>query len=456
MDGRLRVLLRAGLVVAGVVIVVVVMALGNGSIQRRGYANRVADIRADGKPVTFAELEAWHPPAIDGENAAPTYLKAFALLRDDQADFDDAELPLIRGDLPKSGPLNPSVQTEIELFVVEHRDALKLLHDAASVGGCRHYFDLSDTLNSYLDLAQPAHDGVRLLCLEAVGLMEAGDRDGAVGSLRSAFKLAESMDVMPFYMSRLVHLACYGSIVETVGRFLNVSTEQTSGLTDILSSLRKANDDEALYRTYVGERCFIISTIAETRESSQKTDEFEYVWLEDPPNPYLFRMYDRVGLQAMDNSEQIEALSQKVIASQLPLPDRLDKIQEIEDNLKRPPTYRYYGRLDFDQDMGISRRFHLADAVNLARIRLTIRAIQLRRYEKLNGAFPDSLSELGSTDASLLDPLDGQPLRYTREAGGCMLYSVGHNRRDDRGSEEVDAETYQFDDVVLRLVRGGA
>ena len=96
------------------------------------------------------------------------------------------------------------------------------------------------------------------------------------------------------------------------------------------------------------------------------------------------------------------------------------------------------------------------DAENLARIRLAIRAIQLRRYEIQNGAFPDSLAELGPTDPSLFDPVDGQALRYRNEGGGCLLYSVGHNRHDNRGSEEVDPETYQPEDVVLRLVSSGA
>jgi hypothetical protein len=62
-------------------------------------------------------------------------------------------------------------------------------------------------------------------------------------------------------------------------------------------------------------------------------------------------------------------------------------------------------------------------------------AIALELFRRREGRYPDRLDQLVPRflPAVPIDPMDGQPLRYTLRAGQPLLYSVGHDRVDDGG-----------------------
>ena len=73
---------------------------------------------------------------------------------------------------------------------------------------------------------------------------------------------------------------------------------------------------------------------------------------------------------------------------------------------------------------------------------IAIAAIALKRYQLKNGNYPADLNSLVPQflPTVTLDPLDGQPLRYRRNADGTfLLYSVGENGRDDGGDPSLEA-----------------
>jgi len=68
-------------------------------------------------------------------------------------------------------------------------------------------------------------------------------------------------------------------------------------------------------------------------------------------------------------------------------------------------------------------------------------AIALKRYQLKHGGYPEKLYELVSEffPAVPFDPVDGQPLRYRRNADGTfLLYSVGENGKDDGGNPSLE------------------
>jgi hypothetical protein len=72
---------------------------------------------------------------------------------------------------------------------------------------------------------------------------------------------------------------------------------------------------------------------------------------------------------------------------------------------------------------------------------MTITAIALKRYQLKHGNFPADLNSLvpDFLPAIPLDPVDGQPLRYRRNADGTfLLYSVGENGVDDGGNPALE------------------
>jgi hypothetical protein len=73
--------------------------------------------------------------------------------------------------------------------------------------------------------------------------------------------------------------------------------------------------------------------------------------------------------------------------------------------------------------------------------RVVITAIALKRFQIKHGNLPDSLTELTPDilPAVLLDPIDGNPLRYHKNNDGTyLLYSIGDDGVDNGGDATID------------------
>lgn len=81
-----------------------------------------------------------------------------------------------------------------------------------------------------------------------------------------------------------------------------------------------------------------------------------------------------------------------------------------------------------------------ATARNLTQHEMVTAAIALKRYKLREGKMPDELAALVPAYLKVVprDFMDGQPLRYRRNADGSfLLYSVGEDARDDGGDARV-------------------
>ena len=80
---------------------------------------------------------------------------------------------------------------------------------------------------------------------------------------------------------------------------------------------------------------------------------------------------------------------------------------------------------------------------------MAIAAIALKRYQLKHGNYPPYLNSLVPEFVPTvpLDPVDGQPLRYRRNADGSfLLYSVGENGKDDGGNPTQPSNNNDFPD----------
>jgi hypothetical protein len=82
--------------------------------------------------------------------------------------------------------------------------------------------------------------------------------------------------------------------------------------------------------------------------------------------------------------------------------------------------------------------------------RMAVVALGVHRFQRVNGRWPERLTEVGGVTArgaELIDPMDGRSMRYRAlpEGAGFLLYSVGTDGRDDGGSvaPENEDEPYQ-------------
>src|SRR5262249_4859609 len=87
-----------------------------------------------------------------------------------------------------------------------------------------------------------------------------------------------------------------------------------------------------------------------------------------------------------------------------------------------------------------------------AAIRSLLTALAAERYRQKSGQWPDSLENLVPEflgGAQLVDPFNGNPLRFRRLPDGLVIYSVGADRKDNGGnlSREIDEGV----DIGIRL-----
>jgi hypothetical protein len=86
--------------------------------------------------------------------------------------------------------------------------------------------------------------------------------------------------------------------------------------------------------------------------------------------------------------------------------------------------------------------------VHLARL-----AVAMAAYRAKHGAYPEKLKQLvpEQIDHIPIDPFDAQPLKMLRNEHGLVLYSIGPNKKDDRGA--TIPGDWRSGDITVRLKR---
>jgi hypothetical protein len=99
------------------------------------------------------------------------------------------------------------------------------------------------------------------------------------------------------------------------------------------------------------------------------------------------------------------------------------------------------------------RRVFTTDHRTRALLLCTLAAVAAERYRMATGNWPSSLPKLVPEFLSKLtaDPFDGEPLRIRHLPDGVAIYTVGQDRRDDLGTDDLDARRKRSDDDVFRL-----
>jgi hypothetical protein len=86
----------------------------------------------------------------------------------------------------------------------------------------------------------------------------------------------------------------------------------------------------------------------------------------------------------------------------------------------------------------------------LAKARITQAGLAALQYKRENGTYPPDLQTLGKS--KLVDPFGGKPLVYRTIPSGFIIYSVGKNLIDDKGSADGGEKAK---DIVWRYVENG-
>ncbi|NQU10585.1 hypothetical protein HQ590_07340 [bacterium] len=391
-------------------------------------AAELAAIRAQGYPVTMAELEAWYPAVPDEENAARIYEHAFARFAGQTNNKWDS-LPVVGlGKLPRgTTPLPKDTARLLADYLVEYREAMSLLHQAAAMPRCRFLTDHKKEFPDQMKYLVGQRQAARLLYLEAVAATEEKDPAAAARAVVVGLGVADSLAEEPFVISQLVRLACDLIAVSSLEHTLNRLALPEEQLTILAGALARAEAPEAQWRGLVGDRCVEIPFF-------RPVDSFAalFPWAagrrpwQRAGSRTLGCIYRWTGWGDLDLLAYLRYSERALRAAQQSLPERLATMESSDTGV---PVYFVLTAVL----LGRSHPLTVKEAKIVARLRCARAAVEIERRRLATGSLPADLGQ-----GLPPDPFAGQPLRYKKLAKGYVVYSVGKDGKDDGGDAKQD------------------
>jgi hypothetical protein len=387
-------------------------------------SQKLAAIKSAGDPVTLEELNnCYTEPPVAG-NAAELYAQAFSALTADD---------------PKSAT-----------FLSTNQKALALLLQAMERTSCRYPVDLRTGFDAKLPHLPNIRKCASLLESEAVSQAGRGHTDEAARAVLAGVHLARSLENEPILISRLVENASLKITIQGLEQALTRKAFAPDQLVSLQAALQDAAAAASFRRSLIGERCTGIS------------------WFQAPPDK-LAGLMSQLGSDAVSAADlaahlkspafqqdfefALDYYSNMLVVADMPFPQKLDAESGLKLETAATRKLLLSSRL-----LPALSSLPGKEAEAAARIRVAQTALAVERYRLEHGnALPGSLSELTPAllNAVPADPFDGQPLRYRMLPGkGYVIYSIGKNRRDDRGaSSPSDEKKSQPPDITFAIQR---
>jgi hypothetical protein len=385
--------------------------------------DQLAELRAAGMPCSPNELEEYY--SVPASQADVTRLWLAALARFDTEAFREqaAPLPIVGRDeeIPPPGQ-DWEKLAEVESLLDEYSEAMQLLHEASEKGPIARFpTQLDQGFSMLLPHTQNLRNGARVLVLEIHARAHAGDAQGAAKSIRACFRMSRAIEREPFLVSQLVRIACGKMALQAISDLLPHNDFSDDDLALLQETIRESDYRNGIRRALVGERAMGIVAFRNAPSLPVNNEDLAR-YLE-----IVTKLADALNTswtEGLETAAQIRADVQ--IASPL-------------DQIRFPRSALLLPSVDASFEAG-ARAEALRDTVDVA--------IAAERYRLAHGKSPESIPELVPRylASAPIDPFDGQPIRYSLTEDGIRIWSVGRDRKDDRGQigEDMDADVGVF------------
>jgi len=411
----------------------IVLALGGAwyacfrwSLSRR-LAQQIQWLESRGYPVTLEQLDDWYVLPDGAENAADLYLAAFASLGEWDRDAMEG-LPIVTSArLPEPNqPLDEETCALMRDYLADNAETFEWLERAAQLKHTRYPVDLGESLSPSWDWLADTRTCMFLYAMQMVLAIETGDTSAYMESFAGASALVGSLSQVPAQDGQLVRIACAAFLRGYLERGLMCLDFTDEQLTRLSALLLGHMDVTPLIRGTAGQICFFIESIR-----SRKMPLKEYEVDRSPiPGP-LIKPYWALGLADRDLSECL-GLFQGMLADPKPgFEGFLESSRVMAQRCQTVPgSHRLiHGMYPLGTRMDALYRRYYAGGQSAQM------ALAVTRYYLKHLRLPDSLDELvpALVNAVPIDPFDGEPLRYVKQAQGFVVYTVGEDRQDNGG-----------------------
>jgi RNA polymerase sigma factor (sigma-70 family) len=400
------------------------------------HSARGIHLPADALPQTLAELNAWYvePPA--GQNAATFNLQGFKAIQMSGAD-QNANLPIM-GKLPPPSPGAPLPAPEksaLAIFVQHNREALQFFAQGAQYEQSRYPMDFTQGQKLPTPHFQKIKSGTQMAELAAI--LDAEDKQGkqAADDVRLTLALARSLKAEPMLISQMVRVASIAIATAALEQVINRVTLPPEALSGLSKAFQNMEDydarGEGFNRSLIGEKVMVMAAFKNANlqdltafAASDATDEQRQQMAQHLKQPG--------GLK--DEEDYLKTTFEQLLAARKEdFPGRLKNAAAIQQHAAEATN----GVLLLNNSWLTGYAGLISkEASSLANLRLALTAVALEQFRAAhNNRYPPTLSELTPDylSATLLDPFDGQPLRYRQQGAGYALYSIGPDLKDDGG-----------------------
>jgi hypothetical protein len=417
----------------------------------------IKDLRAKGEPLSADDLTRYTALPEGTEDLTQRYssiLKNYvsqnALARSQREEV----LPIVgikgSGAVPRPG--EPWSEEAIAESYLTKRPWLKEAEDLAEVEGEVSFpRDYRGGIGTYLDEIQYSRGLARDLQLQFQMRMRAGDRAGAMRSLRAIFMASRALKHEPIMVSHLVRVAVHNIGAKSAAEMLRDRKATPQEIASIRGMIE--NDFHAgVVRALKGERAIVLISL-----SDSNFDRLNGLVGANPDVMAKLPSSASVAdLRPGDTAMLLELLTEAVqIAEENDFPEIIQQMKIRENKVKKMqedeqaamPWNRHIlpGWLTIGAHQSAAAFAggpSLGSALNAA----------LDVEEKLAALPPGERTkeaEIAAIRAVLpRDPFTGQPMKFLVDDQGYTIYSVGRNGADDAGSD-VDPS----DDRGVRVER---
>jgi hypothetical protein len=274
--------------------------------------------------------------------------------------------------------------------------------------------------------------------------LEAGHPETALADLRVLFALGQTASSQPVLIGSLVRLAITDLAIHPIWFGLARHRWQDAQLAELETNLANINIIADVQRCLRGDRAYALAALGEGGQPSESDQAVKAAGTNGTATSAPDRaMRSLPGAFRYQNLASLALSAQVLIARFNPagpsvrLSTNLE--QEVRTSLGKPTLYNNLARMLLP---ALSKSLEKA-AYGQAAVSLALVACALERHRLATGNYPEKLAELTPRFIDRLppDPVNGEPLKYRRDAPDrFILYSVGLDLKDDGGRVDVDSQ----------------
>jgi len=405
------------------------------------FEAKLAELRAQGEPVTMEEVMARRAPIPDEENSALVFLQAFAA----QDAVPDDVPPVSAFDVGFASEVGARQPEAVLHFlrncVGANAEALRLIHEGARL--TRGAYPITLTPNPYeilLEHLPKVKRAARLcLCEAALGAHD-GDGAAAADSLFALRRLSGSLGDCVMLFDALVRMLGDEQFCDGLERTLALCELPPEKLHMLAGEIEAEAAELSLalaMRAVRAAACYWLTASAE---------ELRTV-LEDMAALPLYAGALDPDQLARDGLCCLGLMQEAIRIAALPDREKLLAAEQLEDRLRAIPPQDFVFTSILVPALG--RVFKHEEVETRTRLKVTRAALAVEQWRLKNGAWPESLDALvpDLLDAVPQDPFTDGAIGYAREKAGVLLYSVGRNGYYDGGRSEQEALEGEWPDA---------